>query len=112
MVLFYRLHRNSDALGVCEKRTYQYAWSWYRENKNLEEAVVRHASSLLADGGMVEFVSKYLCEDYKENGEVRFSANVIYYVVSADGTKEKHTAHIVCNEDKDRIIEWKDITDK
>ena len=64
-----------------------------RENKNLEEAVVRHASSLLADGGMVEFVSKYLCED-------------------ADGTKEKHTAHIVCNEDKDRIIEWKDITDK
>ena len=83
-----------------------------RENKNLEEAVVKHASSLLADGGMVEFVSKYRCEDYKENGEVRFSANVIYHVVSADGTKEKHTAHIVCNEDKDRIIEWKDITDK
>ena len=38
--------------------------------------------------------------------------NIPHYVVSADGTKEKHTAHIVCNEDKDRIIEWKDITGK
>ena len=67
------------------------------DNKNFEKAVVH------------EFGSKFFCEDYKENDEVRFSANVIYYVVSSDGTKEKHVAHVVCNEDKDRIIEWKDI---
>lgn len=79
------------------------------ENKNFEKAVVHHASSILSTGEKVEFGSKFLCEDYKENDEVRFSANVIYYVVSSDGTKEKHVAHVVCNEDKDRIIEWKDI---
>ncbi|MCE2615755.1 hypothetical protein [Phocaeicola oris] len=80
------------------------------ENKNFEEAVVNYVSSLLINGEKVEFGNKFLCEDYKENDEVRFSANVIYYVVSRDGTKEKHIAHVVCNEDKDRIIEWKDIT--
>ncbi|MBQ6038344.1 MAG: hypothetical protein IJL37_06750 [Bacteroidaceae bacterium] len=80
-----------------------------RENRNFEEAVISHVSASIVDGEKVEFGSKYLCEDYKENGEVRFSANVSYYIVSTDGTKEKHTAHVVCNEDKDRIIEWKDI---
>ncbi len=44
-----------------------------------------------------------------EKDEVRFSANIVFYVISEDGTPEKHIAHVVCNEDKDRIIEWKDI---
>ena len=44
------------------------------ENQNLEEAVVAHVSARLTDGEKVEFVSKYLCEDYMENDEVRFSA--------------------------------------
>lgn len=79
------------------------------ENRNFEEAVLNHVSSGLADGETVEFGSKYLCKDYKENDEVRFSANVIYYVVLADGTKERHIAHVTCNEDKDRILEWKDL---
>jgi hypothetical protein len=30
-------------------------------------------------------------------------------VVSINGTKEKHIAHVISNEDKDRIIEWKEI---
>lgn len=79
------------------------------ENQNLEEAVVAYVSSTLADGKKVEFVSKYLCEDYMENDEVRFSANVIYNIISWNGQKERHTAHVVCNEDKDKIIEWKDL---
>ena len=79
------------------------------ENNNFEKAVVHHASSILNTGEKVEFGSKFFCEDYKENDEVRFSANVIYYVVSSDGTKKKHVAHVVCNEDKDRIIEGKEI---
>ncbi|WP_273160030.1 hypothetical protein [Bacteroides fluxus] len=79
------------------------------ENKNFEEAVINHVSSKLTNGEKIEFGSKFSCEDYKENDEVRFSANVTYYVVSREGTKEKHIAHVVCNEDKDRIIEWKDI---
>ena len=72
-----------------------------RENQNLKEAVLGHVSSTLG--------SKYLCEDFMDNGEARFSANVIYYVISLDGTKEQHIAHVICNEDKDRIIEWQDI---
>ena len=79
------------------------------ENKNFEKAVINHVSSILTNDEKVDFGSKFLCKDYKENGEVRFSANVIYYVISRNGTKEKHIAHVVCNEDKDRIIEWKDI---
>ena len=79
------------------------------ENKNFEEAIVNHVSSRLTNGEKVEFGSKFSCEDYKENDEVRFSANVTYYVVSREGTKEIHIAHVICNEDKDRIIEWKDI---
>lgn len=79
------------------------------ENKNFEKAVVNQASSRLSNSEKVEFGSKFLCEDYKENNEVRFSANVIYYVVSTNGTKEKHIAHVISNEDKDRIIEWKEI---
>ena len=30
-------------------------------------------------------------------------------VVSINNTKEKHIAHVISNEDKDRIIEWKEI---
>ena len=80
-----------------------------RENQNLKEAVLGHVSSTLSNGETVEFDSKYLCEDFMDNGEARFSANVIYYVISLDGTKEQHIAHVICNEDKDRIIEWQDI---
>lgn len=80
-----------------------------RENQNLKEAVLGHVSSTLSNGETVEFGSKYLCEDFMDNGEARFSANVIYYVISLDGTKEQHIAHVICNEDKDRIIEWQDI---
>jgi hypothetical protein len=79
------------------------------ENKNFEETVVSHVSSKLTHGEKVEFGSKFLCEDYKENDEVRFSANVIYYVVSRNGAKEEHIAHVITNEDKDNIIEWKEI---
>lgn len=79
------------------------------ENKNLQESVISHVTSTLTNGETVEFGSKYSCEDYMENGEARFSANVTYYVVSKDGSKEMRTAHIVCNEDKDSILKWKDI---
>lgn len=79
------------------------------ENQNLEKTVVSHVSSSLINGETVEFDSKYHCRDYKDNDEIRYSANVIYYVISKDGVKEKHIAHVICNEDKDRIIEWKDI---
>ena len=79
-----------------------------RENKNLQEAVVNYAASKLTNGETVEFGTKYNSEDYKENGEVRYSATVEYYVVAKDGSKVKHTAQVVTNEDKDKIIEWKD----
>lgn len=79
------------------------------ENKNLKESVISHVSSTLTNGETVEFGSKYSCDEYMENGQARFSANVIYYVVSKNGTKKKCTAHVICNEDRDRIIEWKDI---
>ena len=71
-------------------------------------ASLNHVSNTLTDGETVEFRGKYNCEDYKENGDVRFSANVIYDVISNDGTKERRTAHVICNEDKDIIIEWRD----
>ena len=57
-----------------------------RENENLKESVINHVSSTLTNGETVEFDSKYSCEDYMENGQVRFSADVIYYIVSKDGT--------------------------
>ena len=80
-----------------------------REYRNLVESVENYVSSRLHNGETVEFGSKYNCEDYIEKDEVRFSANIVFYVISEDGTPEKHIAHVVCNEDKDRIIEWKDI---
>ena len=55
-------------------------------------------SSTLTNGETVEFGGKYLCNDYMENGEARFSANVIYYVVAKDGTKGQRIAHVICNE--------------
>ncbi len=79
------------------------------EERNFKESIVRHASSMVAHGQKVEYGSKYFCEDYKENDEVRFSARVIYYVVSDDGTIAEHVAQVVCNEDKDRIIDWKEL---
>lgn len=79
-----------------------------REQKNLQEAVVSYAASQLTNGETVEFGTKYNSNDYKENGEVRYSATVEYYVVAKDGTKVKRTAQVVTNEDKDKIIEWKD----
>ena len=79
-----------------------------REQKNLQEAVVNYVASQLTNGETVEFGTKYNSNDYKENGEVRYSATVEYYVVAKDGTKVKRTAQVVTNEDKDKIIEWKD----
>lgn len=79
------------------------------ENKKFEETVVNHISSSLVNGGSVEFVCKYLSEDYKECNEIRFSTYIIYNVISKDGTKEKYVAHVICNKDRDKIIEWKDI---
>ena len=79
------------------------------EDQNLKEAVLGYVSSTLTNGETVEFGGKYLCNDYMENGEARFSANVIYYVVAKDGTKGQRIAHVICNEDKDRIIEWQDV---
>ena len=67
-----------------------------REQKNLQEAVVSYAASQLTNGETVEFGTKY------------YSATVEYYVVAKDGTKVKRTAQVVTNEDKDKIIEWKD----
>ncbi len=80
-----------------------------REESNLKEVVENCVSSTLKDGETVEFGGRYDCEDYKENDEVRFSAKVTYDVVSKDGTKVRHTAFVVCNEDKDKIIEWKEL---
>ena len=79
-----------------------------REQKNLQEAVVNYAASKLTNGETVEFGTKFNSNDYKENGEVRYSATVEYYVVAKDGSKVKHTAQVVTNEDKDKIIDWKD----
>ncbi|MBR1882875.1 MAG: hypothetical protein IJ808_07700 [Muribaculaceae bacterium] len=79
------------------------------ENKNFEESVVSHVSSQLAHGERVEFGGKYLCEDYKEDGEARFSAYVDYYVVAANGAKQKRTACVICNEDKNQILDWEDL---
>ncbi len=80
-----------------------------RENKHFEEAVISHVQTTLNQAKKVEFGSKSLCKDYKENGEVRFSAQVTYYLVSENGVKERHIAQVVCNEDKDKIIEWNEI---
>lgn len=80
-----------------------------RENKHFEEAVISHVQTSLDQAKKVEFGSKSLCKDYRENGEVRFSAQVTYYLVSENGVKERHIAHVVCNEDKDKIIEWNEI---
>lgn len=79
-----------------------------REQKNLQEAVVNYAASQLTNDETVEFGTKYNSNNYKENGEVRYSATVEYYVVAKDGSKVKHTAQVVTNEDKDKIIEWKE----
>lgn len=79
------------------------------ENKNLQESVITHVSSTLANGEKVEFGTKYNCDDYMQDGEARFAANVTYYVISKDGTKQEHCARIVTNEDKDVILDWKDL---
>lgn len=80
-----------------------------RENKNFEEAVVNHVASHLTNGEEVEFFSKFSCKDYKVNGDVRFSAKVIYFVVSKKGAKDMYIAQVVCNEDKNKILEWKNL---
>ena len=79
------------------------------ENKNLQESVIKHVSSTLTNGETVEFGTKYNCDDYMQDGEARFAANVTYYVISKDGTKQQHTARIVTNEDKDVVLDWKDL---
>ena len=79
------------------------------EKQNLQEVVVNHVTSTLTNGESVEFVSNYGNDYYTENGDIRFSTNVVYNVIARDGSKEKRTAHIICNEDRDKIYEWKDI---
>lgn len=83
-----------------------------RENRLFEELVTNHVQRTLAKGEKVEFGNKFSCQDYKENGELRFSAHVTYYLVSENGTKEMHIAHVVCNGDKDKVIEWKEIKEQ
>lgn len=83
-----------------------------RENINFEELVTNYVQTTLAQRKKVEFGNRFSCQDYKENGELRFSANVTYYLVSENGLKEMHIAHVVCNGDKDKIIEWKEIKKK
>ena len=80
-----------------------------RENMNFEELVINHVQTTLAQRKKVEFGNRFSCQDYNENGQLRFSANVTYYLVSENGVKEMHIAHVVCNGNKDRIIEWKEI---
>lgn len=80
-----------------------------RENMNFEELVTNYVLTTLAQRKKVEFGNRFSCQDYKENGELRFSANVTYYLVSENGVKEMHIAHVVCNGKKDKIIEWKEI---
>lgn len=79
------------------------------ERQNLKESVVNHVTPTLANGETVEFASNYGNDYYKENGDVRFSTNVVYYVITANGSKEKHTAYVVFNEDRDKIYDWKEI---
>ena len=79
------------------------------EKQNLQEVVVNYVTSTLTNGESVEFVNSYGNDYYKENGDVRFSTNVVYNVMAPDGSKEKRTAHVICNEDRDKIYEWKDI---
>ncbi|MBR5118189.1 MAG: hypothetical protein IK100_06030 [Muribaculaceae bacterium] len=79
------------------------------EKQNLKEAVVNHVSSTLTNGETVEYGGNSGNNYYEENGEVRFSTDVVYYVVAPNGAKEKRKAQVVCNEDRDKIIEWKDI---
>ncbi len=80
-----------------------------RENKHFEELVTGYVQTTHAKGKKVEFGNRFSCKDYKESGELRFSANVTYYLVSDNGMQEKHCAHVVCDEDKEKIIKWEEI---
>ena len=52
------------------------------------EVVVNYVNSTLTNGETVEFVGSY-CNDYfKENGDFRFSTNVVYMVIARDGSQE------------------------
>lgn len=78
------------------------------ENRNFERAVVQHVASGISQDKKVELIGKYSCEDYEEEGEMKFSAHVIYEIVTTDGARTRHTAHVVCNEDKDTILDWEE----
>lgn len=77
--------------------------------RNLQEAVINHLSSTLTKGETVEYIGNSSDKYIKVNGELCFSTNVSYYVVSANGAKEKYSAHVVTNVDRDKIIEWENI---
>lgn len=79
------------------------------ERQNLEESVIGHVASTCTHGEKVVFGGNSGNDYFTVNGKVRFSTNVTYYVVAPNGTKEKHTAYVVCNEDRDTIIEWHDL---
>lgn len=80
-----------------------------QEEQNLEKAVSDHVFPTLSNGETIKFGYKYSCNDYMENGEARFSAIIVYHIVASNGEKTGHTAHIVCNEDKTRILKWQEI---
>ena len=77
--------------------------------RNLQEAVINHLSSTLTKVETVEYIGNSSDKYIKVDGEPCFSTNVSYYVVSPNGAKEKHSAHVVTNVGRDKIIEWKDI---
>ena len=77
--------------------------------RNLQEAVINHVSSTITNGETVEYLGSSGNDYIKVDGEPCFSTNVSYYVVSPNGAKEKHSAHVVTNVGRDKIIEWKDI---
>lgn len=67
--------------------------------------------NLLKIGGCIVFV---LIIMFAKNGHIHLPGhgnveNQNHNIISWNGLKERHTAHVVCNEDKDKIIEWKDL---
>lgn len=58
------------------------------------EVVVNYVTSTLTNGETVEFVGSYGNVYFKENGDFRFSTNVVYMVIARDGSQENVLPHI------------------
>ena len=52
------------------------------------EVVVNYVTSTLTNGETVEFVGTYGNDYFKENGDFRFSTNLVYTVIARDGSQE------------------------